>query len=194
MVNFKQKFFDITVLVQQEFDRNLSIYGEKIKCSRGCSKCCSQIFRITKLDGWIIGEHVRSLPETEREALKDKARSYLEHLPLSKGESAKREGVPCPALGSEGECTIYEARPVVCRRFGMPVYDYKNPKKVHACELNFTDGDEITDTMLIPLQTYIGKKWDELKDEYNKTLPLVKGERQNVEGVGTTIAEAIADA
>lgn len=180
--DLKNRFYDITGLIQKEFDRNLDIYGDKIQCGRGCSKCCSQIFRITNLDGWIIGEHIKALPEARRNELKQKAREYLNALPLTKGEAAKREGVntknlPCPALGDEGECTIYEARPVICRRFGMPIYDYKNPASVHACDLNFKDGDEITDELLVPNQTEIGKKWDEMKDEFG-------------EG-STTIAEAI---
>ena len=179
MGDFKQKFYDITGLIQKEFDRNLEMYGDKIQCRKGCSKCCSQIFRITALDGWMIQEHVRSLPEPRKSELQQKAREYIDSLPLVEGESAKREGVPCPALGTEGECTIYEARPVICRRFGMPIYDYKNPANVHACELNFKDGDEITDDELIPNQTEIGMKWDELKEEFG-------------EG-STTIAEAIAD-
>jgi Fe-S-cluster containining protein len=162
----KSKFYDITSLIQTEFDRNLDIYGDKIQCRRGCSKCCSQIFRITKLDGWIIGEHIKSLPEARRNDLKQKA---IDH----------KKGLPCPALGAEGECTIYEARPVICRRFGMPIYDYKNPAAIHACELNFKDGDEITDELLVPNQTEIGKKWDALKAEFG-------------EG-STTIAEAIAE-
>lgn len=209
MPDLKQKFYDITSLIQVEFDRNLEIYGDKIQCRKGCSKCCSQIFNITFIDAFIIGEHIRSLPAERREALQQKAREYLLHLPLTKsknwldsGESAKREGVPCPALGSEGECTIYEARPVICRRFGMPIYDYKNPTNVHACELNFNDGDEITDELLVPNQTAIGKKWDELKEEYNKIHPIDKsknwpdsGEWPKTEGVtSTTIAEAIARA
>lgn len=167
MSNFKQKFYDITSLIQVEFDRNLDMYGEKIQCRKGCSKCCSQIFRITKLDGWMISQHVESLPEARRNELLKKAMEYI-------------QGEPCPALGLEGECTIYEARPVICRRFGMPIYDYKNPASVHACELNFKDGDEITDTQLIPNQTNIGMKWDELKEEFG-------------EG-STTIAEVIANA
>lgn len=173
--DFKQKFYDITVLIQQEFDRNLDIYGDKIQCRKGCSKCCSQIFRITKLDAYIIAEHIRSLPAAQRETLQQKARKYIDNL-----VSDRRADNPCPALGDEGECTIYEARPVICRRFGMPVYDYKNPKKVHACELNFKDGDELTDNLLVPNQTFIGRKWDELKTEFG-------------EG-STTIAEAIAGA
>jgi len=179
MKGVKQKFFDITNLIQAEFDRNMDIYGDKIQCRRGCSKCCSQIFRITALDGWIIAEHVKSLPEPRRSELQQKAREYLSNLPKpTDGQILQHEGVPCPALGAEGECTIYEARPVICRRFGMPIYDYKNPANVNACELNFKDGDEITDALLVPNQTTIGKQWDELKVEFG-------------EGA-TTIAEAIA--
>lgn len=221
MADFKQKFFDITSLIQAEFDRNLDIYGDKIQCRKGCSKCCSQIFNITQIDAWIIGEHVRSLPAEQREALQQKARKYLSHLPLkgkgtgfSVGEKEHTEGLfaegvissdhpgssshpslekegsslYCPALGAEGECSIYEARPVICRRFGMPIYDYKNPQNVHACELNFADGDEITDELLVPNQTEIGKKWDELKDEF------VASVRPADINKGTTIAEAIAKA
>lgn len=201
MSDFKQKFYDITGLIQKEFDRNLDMYGDKIQCKKGCSKCCSQIFRITAIDGWMIQEHVRSLPEPRRSELQQKAREYIDRLHIVLGDSNSdhpgsashpslssqfydliKEGsnnLPCPALGTEGECTIYEARPVICRRFGMPIYDYKNPTNVHACELNFKDGDEITDDKLIPNQTEIGMKWDELKDEFG-------------EGA-TTIAEAIAD-
>ncbi len=178
MSTFKQKFFDITGLIQAEFDRNMDIYGDKVQCRRGCSKCCSQIFRITALDGWIIIQHVRSLPEPRKSELQQKAREYLSELNAAKKPDEEPHGLPCPALGTEGECTIYEARPVICRRFGMPIYDYKNPANVHACELNFKDGDEITDELLVPNQTAIGKKWDELKAEFG-------------EG-STTIAEAIA--
>ncbi|NOS84961.1 MAG: YkgJ family cysteine cluster protein [Ignavibacteria bacterium] len=183
MADFKQKFYDITSLIQSEFDRNLDIYGDKIQCRKGCSKCCSQIFNITLIDVWIIGEHVRSLPAEQREALQQKAREYIDNV-----VSDRRADNPCPALGAEGECTIYEARPVICRRFGMPIYDYKNPQNVHACELNFKDGDEITDELLVPNQTEIGMKWDELKDEFVASVP-----RTDINS-GTTIAEAIAGA
>ncbi len=99
-------------------------------------------------------------------------------------------GLPCPALGLEGECTIYEARPIICRRFGMPIYDYKNPTKVHACDLNFKDGEEITDPLLIPNQTDIGKKWDEVKDLSAEAFAQAEEFGQGA----TTIAEAIIKA
>ncbi|MBZ0203861.1 MAG: YkgJ family cysteine cluster protein [Ignavibacteria bacterium] len=194
MTDFKKKFYDITSLIQVEFDRNMDMYGEKIQCRRGCSKCCSQIFRITQLDGWMISQHIKQLPEARKNELQQKAKEYISLLSLT------GEGLPCPALGTESECTICEARPVICRRFGMPIYDYKNPQNVHACELNFKDGDEITDDKFIPNQTEIGMKWDELKDEFSQKEhiipPLIKGGQGGSKiqmGVnGTTIAEAIA--
>ncbi|MBE2227507.1 MAG: YkgJ family cysteine cluster protein [Ignavibacteria bacterium] len=200
MTDIKQKFYDITSLIQVEFDRNLEIYGDKIQCRKGCSKCCSQIFKITLIDAYIIQDHIRALPRERREELQQKARDYISHLPQeekhsdhpgsSSHPSLEKEGssLYCPALGTEGECTIYEARPVICRRFGMPIYDYKNPQNVHACELNFADGDEITDELLVPNQTTIGMKWDELKEEF-----VASGHRTD-KSIGTTIAEAIAEA
>jgi Fe-S-cluster containining protein len=198
-MDFKEKFFDITNLVQQEFDRNLELYGDKIKCGRGCSECCSQIFNITLLDGYIIQEHVKSLSSARQLELREKAKDYIEKKMLSSETSTgnskmtddergftDKPHIPCPALGSEGECTIYEARPVICRRFGMPIYDYKNPTRVHACHLNFKDGEEIIDTKLIPNQISIGMKWDELKEKY------LSSHKKKVKGKGyTTIAESL---
>ena len=33
----------------------------------------------------------------------------------SSGVSASGRGVPCPLLGPDGSCSIYEERPIVCR-------------------------------------------------------------------------------
>jgi Fe-S-cluster containining protein len=184
---FLKKYIDITGLIQKEFNRNINKYGEKIKCRKGCSQCCSQIFKITFVDSNIIKQFLKSLPVEKKNYLKEKAKIYLSELssPLSTGEEYfYRPKLPCPALDQNGECSIYEARPVICRRFGPPVYDYKNPGKIFACELNFEEGEEITDEKLIPNQTLIGKQWDELKTEFNIKHNLNKN-------ASTTIAEAI---
>ena len=189
---FENKFYDITHLIQKEFDRNLRKYGSKIQCRRGCSQCCSQIFNITLIDANVIAEHVKRLPDEKKELLKMKAKKYMElrsrtKVPeRDKPEFTLKPGIACPALGEEGECTIYEARPVICRRFGIPIYEYKSPDKVYACELNFKNGEEIEDGALIPNQTAIGKKWDELKEQFNNNY----GDKKYF----TTIAEAILSA
>jgi len=158
-------------MILKEFNRNIELHGDRIKCRKGCSACCSQIFRITPADSWIIKDHIKKLSDPEKEILLKKALAYKIHD-------------PCPALGESGECTIYEARPVICRKFGMPIYDYKKPGKIFACELNFADGEEIHDDKLIEEQTKIGIYWDKLKDEFEKHYP----------GKPLTIAETIISA
>ena len=185
--SFYKKYFDLTHLIQNEFDRNIEKHGDKIKCSKGCSRCCSQIFRITSSDEFVIQKYLNELPENEKKFLKEKAEIYIDLL--SSEDSDKEDFflkpiLPCPALNDSGECTIYEARPVICRRFGPPLYNYKNPLKLFACELNFEDGEEIIDEELIPEQTKIGILWDELKTEFNSL-----SSKKNI--ASTTIAEAI---
>lgn len=185
--SFNKKYIHISNLIQTEFERNLLKHGDKIKCSRVCSQCCSQIFRITSADEFVIQKHLNELPEQKREFLKDKAKSYIKILSQDnsdKNDFFSKPKLPCPALNDYGECSIYEARPVICRRFGPPVYDYKNPGKLFACELNFKDGEEINDDDLINEQTNIGVQWDELKTEFNSF-----SSKKNI--ASTTIAEAI---
>ncbi len=189
--SINKKYIDITELIQKEFSRNVSKYRGKIRCSKGCSQCCSQIFRITETDAHFIREHMKHLREDIRNDIKDKAKNYLAELSSqmneensNKEEYFSKPKMNCPALDKEGACMIYEARPVICRRFGPPLYDYKNPGKVFACELNFNAGEEIIDDELIPAQTLIGKMWDELKTEFNSKYDLK-------EIAPTTIAEAI---
>ncbi|MDZ4711216.1 MAG: YkgJ family cysteine cluster protein [bacterium] len=174
-----KKYSEVTDLIQTEFVRNTDKYGSKIKCREGCSLCCHQLFRITELDAFIIKDHVNNISIEERNILKEKATEYIKLFDLN-----DKIKPPCPALSDEGSCTIYEGRPVICRRFGPPVYDYKNPGKIFSCELNFSKGEEIDDIELIPNQTFIGKKWDELKTEFN----IVTDAKENA---STTIAEAL---
>lgn len=184
---FIKRYSEIANLIEKEFERNREKYGNKIKCSRGCSQCCHQIFNITLIDEYVIRKSIINLPELQRNTLKSKAKNYIANfktVDFKSEEYSKTPGIPCPALGEKGECTIYEGRPLICRRFGPPIFDYKNPTHIYSCELNFKSGEEIFDDNLIPNQTKIGKLWDNFKTEFNSELPI------NTR-TSTTIAEAI---
>jgi len=185
--SFNKRHSEIIDLVQKEFDRNTDKYGNKIKCCKGCSQCCHQIFNITLIDEFVITKFVTKLHDEKRSLLKNKAKNYLASVNITKdksGDFSKKSGIPCPALGDKGECTIYDGRPLICRRFGPPIFDYKNPSNIYACELNFEPGEEIFDDDLIPKQTHIGKLWDNFKTEFNHQFEM------NAR-TSTTIAEAI---
>lgn len=190
----------VITLVEKEFDRNTRLYGDRMQCGRGCSSCCSQMFRITIMDAVMIAQHIKQLPAEEREDLQERAGKYLEErrrlIRERAGEDHKDDRevpttglrLPCPALNEDGGCRIYDARPVVCRKWGIPLFDPQHPTTLQACELNFPPGtafeDEELDT-LVDRQTEIAERWQDVKAAFN--------DRYRPQQSATTIAEAILD-
>ena len=159
---------------EAEFDRGKRVHGARIHCAPGCSSCCSQIFQITEVEAARISGHVKSLPEAERKALQAKARLNLaERAKLFPGGEqwgstvARGHGTPCPALTEQGACGMYEARPIMCRKFGVPIFNPDKPDSVMACELNFADGEAIEDDGLVANQTRLYRAQQALQAAYN---------------------------
>ena len=162
---------------EAEFQRNQSIYGDKIHCRKGCSDCCSQMFQITELEGAYISRAVKDLPSEVRERASARAREYIpqrekllesRNVPDAWG-SLPPPGLrlPCPAL-EDGACLVYSHRPLICRKYGVPLYNPKQPDRIHACELNFAPGEEIEATELVQIQTGIHDRWAEVNQNYNR--------------------------
>lgn len=173
------RYLDIVAAVDSEFSRNRRLHGDRIHCRPGCTDCCHHIFPIAEIEAAYIAEGLERLDPEAREALKERARAYLEarrHLPAAGARLA------CPAL-DQGVCSIYEVRPLMCHKFGMPLFNPDHPGRILACELNFKDGEEIDDPQLIQIQTGIHQAWKQLQSDYTGA----RGEPFNV-------ARAILDA
>jgi Fe-S-cluster containining protein len=174
-MNFRAPFDDMAEAWEQEFARNRSLHGERLQCRAGCDSCCSQMFHITELEAAVVSAGVQQLEPAARQHLQTRATAYLEtrrqlaaeqgivetwgHLPLEGTRLA------CPALEA-GVCQIYEHRPLICRKFGIPLW---NPTRqtLQACELNFRAGDEINDAQLIQIQTPLHQSWRAVQATYN---------------------------
>lgn len=164
--------------VAEEFSRNLALHGERIHCRRGCSYCCYQLFQITELEAAVITRAVREMPALDRDDLGQRAREYLprreeilrQHGLIEAWGQLPPEGtrLACPALSPEGACRIYQHRPLICRKFGIPLYNPDKPHRVFACELNFRTGEEIDDPHLVQIQTGIHQSWRQVQDDYNQ--------------------------
>lgn len=157
-----------------EFARGLRVHGDRIRCGRGCSQCCSQVFQITEVEAAQIAAHVTALPEATSNQLRDRASAYLEQRSrLFGGREAWGQAAPagtalaCPALGEEGECTIYAARPIICRKFGVPIFNPEKPERVMACELNFKPGESFADSELVSRQTALFRAQQTLQAAWN---------------------------
>jgi Fe-S-cluster containining protein len=189
----------VITLVEAEFDRNVRLYGDRMQCGSGCSSCCSQMFRITIMDAIMISRKMKQLPAAERDDLQARAQHYIEerarliHQRADEDNQNEREvpttglRLPCPALNEQGACRIYDARPVVCRKWGIPLFDPQHPTELQACELNFPPGTAFEDEELdelIDRQTEIAERWQAVKASVN--------DRYQPKQTSTTIAEAIA--
>lgn len=154
------RYFDVVAQVDAEFERNRKLHGERIRCGQGCTDCCRHRFQITATEASAIQDGMRRLPLWVRRQLASRAAEYLR-------ETAPR--APCPAL-HEGSCLIYEHRPLICRKFGMPIYNPEKPERILACELNFRAGEEIRDPDLIRIQTGIHVAWSAIRDTARLTV------------------------
>lgn len=84
-------------------------------CKKGCSNCCHYEVSISEVEA----QYIEQLAKKKR----------LKHL----GSAGDFEGTPCPFL-EHGACSIYTARPFVCRRFHTfaPTAEWCAPEKSFA--------------------------------------------------------------
>ena len=145
--------------------------------------CCSQMFSISLIEAAFISRAVKALSHDERERLRSAAREYLARAPRQASETESilpTPGfrLPCPALKGDA-CSIYEARPLICHKWGIPVFNPVKPLELQACELNFKPGEAVEVEGLLEPQVALLEDWVELKS------------RANVAQEATTVAEAI---
>jgi Fe-S-cluster containining protein len=179
----------------EEFARNKAIYGEKIHCRRGCSECCSQMFHITELEAAYVSGAVKLMPPERQFEMKERARRYLRdredllarHEVCDAWGSLPKPGLrlPCPAL-EDGACAIYAHRPLICHKYGIPLYNPRSPDRLFACELNFKPGESLEVTELVQIQTRIWEHWADEQASYN-----ARGGRRDEKPV--TVARAILE-
>ena len=132
-------------------------YSGQMQCGKGCTACCHGLFDISLADAADVAKGLQSLsPEVQQRvyakaaALHSAIHDAMPELsqPTLFSEDDPRidaivEGAnspPCPCLGDQGECLIYEHRPLSCRLEGVPMIDTRDGLFGDWCELNFETG------------------------------------------------------
>ena len=136
--------------------------GEYISCRRGCSACCRGLFDITLLDARLLKDGFDTLPARQKKKIlkaadcriasvrmiwPDFSHPYLLNLyPEEQWDAVmpEEDETPCPLLGEDGECLVYEHRPMTCRLNGIPMVDADGEVLFDEwCSLNFTTVDPL---------------------------------------------------
>lgn len=101
------------------FTRTYETFRSHMRCAKGCASCC-MLETVAPLEAFMISEYLKSLSDFT--------------LPPPSVESGE---IPCVFLHDD-VCTIYPARPIICRTHGLPLI-YPNQQEMEVCQLNFAE-------------------------------------------------------
>jgi Fe-S-cluster containining protein len=140
-----QHYVELRDEISRQADMLFAVYRDRVQCGFGCYYCCEDI-SVPAIEVEVIRRHLQAAgyprPEHLGGPVNDRGKT-------PEGRSVGR----CAFLGSRGECTIYPARPLICRSHGLPlayrVYEYNaHGREIHGespeymdlwCDLNFRE-------------------------------------------------------
>jgi len=136
--------------------------GTQISCQRGCSACCRGLFDITLLDARLVRQGFDGLPAEVKQQVLLRAQQSIAGIRTFWPEfdhpylfndypeeewdlvMPEEDETPCPLLGQDGLCLVYEYRPMTCRLNGIPMVDSSGEVLFDEwCSLNFSAVDPL---------------------------------------------------
>lgn len=129
-------------------------YREHIQCRAGCSECCHQTFAVSEVEGALLRAGLSVAPAATRAEIVARARTYV-----------AGRGDPCPALSEAGTCGLYEHRPRICRKYGIPLWHPERPHELKTCRLNFRGVADLDADLIVEPQAAWAADWISLREE-----------------------------
>lgn len=127
-------------------------YREHIQCRPGCGECCRQSFAVSEVEGALLREGLAAKEAPLRAEITARARRYT-------------PGEACPALGADERCLLYEHRPRICRKYGIPLWHPERPHELKTCRLNFRGVPDLDADLIVEPQAAWAADWIALREE-----------------------------
>jgi hypothetical protein len=123
----KEKALRYLKAIYELSDKALKPFLRNSSCEKGCNACCYLIVESTAIEAEMVRRYMEEHLDREKKLdvlakIKEAKRHYPdpvgmdEEYPDPLQEEYFALHVPCPFLSSEGLCTIYEVRPLNCRK------------------------------------------------------------------------------
>jgi Fe-S-cluster containining protein len=113
--------------LDQKFSEIQSRHLSRMKCGAGCHSCCVPNLTVFEIERENIRELIERTPGLEAKL-----------VALEKQNPHK--GTRCRFLDAQGNCAVYEARPLVCRSHGAPLFSKQDGEALlDVCPLNFSE-------------------------------------------------------
>ncbi|MBL8944743.1 MAG: YkgJ family cysteine cluster protein [Myxococcales bacterium] len=141
-------------LIDRDVAPVVARHREHIQCKPGCGDCCHQSFRVSALEGELLREGLAALDPAPRDRILARARAY-----------APDRRVPCPALDDGARCLLYEHRPRLCRKYGIPLWHPDRPHEVTTCALNFRGVTDIDAEAILEPQAEWARDWIRTRED-----------------------------
>lgn len=103
-----QQFVDATIAQGPKLE---------ISCKNGCSACCHLEVEVTNYEAEILTQLIRDGHLIDQDRLKKQSERSLQDPKWKQGIKDKEN--KCVFLNNEGSCSIYDFRPVMCRRHAV---------------------------------------------------------------------------
>ncbi|MBU0968257.1 MAG: YkgJ family cysteine cluster protein [Proteobacteria bacterium] len=139
--DFMQEYRDLVGRIDGEIKKTAELYGGRLRCSPGCSTCCT-ISSVLPLEAALLRQAIGRLDEQVKKKIQSQA-----------------AGSSCPLL-VDRLCVVYQSRPLICRTHGLPIayVDYERQAiEVSACPLNFAEDYDFEQDELFFIDPFNGE-------------------------------------
>ena len=120
--------------VDVQFQHLFKKHQKNMLCHQGCHGCCLPNLTVSRIEADAIHHYLIQNGESLKTILELESQN-------------PHQNTRCSFLDESGDCSIYDARPLVCRSHGVPhmIQIGRKQEGLDACELNFKDGFETLD-------------------------------------------------
>lgn len=103
--------------ISERFDADCAKHDIRLACQAGCAYCCHTRVEVLPHEALFIARYVRETqPAMQQQQLIERLKSHADRAAGLTREDHFRARLPCAFL-VDSRCSIYEARPTLCRTF-----------------------------------------------------------------------------